>query len=330
MTMQPEHVVTAYHRERPSITRLILEARWAFFQLVFALEHDPDGESVPTMRRQNLLHLGALTDILALRSQDPTLHESARDQGDFLREVDGLTRDDHPLNAHDHLRTQYGLFHGHDHGAVYGTQPPASDRPHRQLPIYPDGPRLLHQMCDTYAWATLGRCLYFPPVNVADETRRHLITRGLILDWAAAAAPADTATAAAAATAGHALRTLDGRPTLNDDLARAYLLDSYRDLYNQDEDDEESPHPAGCAGGCDGTGEVLAVLTWESHGDGLYVPVHQEPIDCFGTSSVGHAPDCATCDGHGYTHTPGYRGLCLEGRIPEENGPKVAVLPPQG
>ncbi|MFE3555101.1 hypothetical protein ACFXKW_09580 [Streptomyces sp. NPDC059193] len=317
MTSQPEHIVTAYHLERPSIARLILDARWAHFQLMFAFEHHTDEETLQALRRQKTLRLGALTDILALRTQDPVLHESARDHGEFLRELDGLARDDHPLSGHDHLRTQYGLLHGHTRGADYTTQQPASDGPDRILPIYPDGARLLHQMCDTYAWATMGRCLNFPPVNVKDETRRHLITRGLVLDWAAVTA--DKAAAAAAATAGHALRSLDGRPALNDGLARAYLLDSFRDLYGQDEEEDLPPHPADCAGGCGGTGEILAVLIWESHGDGIYVSVHQEPVDCFGTSSVGHTSDCAACDGHGYTYPSGYRELCLAGRVPDDS-----------
>ncbi|RLU82077.1 hypothetical protein CTZ27_31510 [Streptomyces griseocarneus] len=309
----PEHDVAAYLRERPSITRLIREARWAHYQVAYALEHYPDSETVPTLRRHKFLHLGALTDVLALRTQDPDFHEMARDYGELLREADGLTLDDHPRNSLDHLRTQYGLLHGHDHGADRHPLLP-SDEPPRRLPNYPAGPLLIHRMCDAYAWATIGRSPDFPAVDVPDEQRRHLLTRGLILDLATAAAPTDTAAAAAAATAGHALRALDGRPALDDARARAYLLDTFRDLY--DDKGEEAPHPADCAGGCAGDGEVLTVLTWESQGDGIYIPVHQEPIPCPGTAHVRHAPDCTTCNGHGYTYSHGYRELCLDGRAP--------------
>ncbi|WP_424892402.1 hypothetical protein [Streptomyces sp. XH2] len=324
----PEHDLTAYLRERPSITRLISEARWAHYQVAYALEHYPDSETVPALRRQKFLHLGALTDVLALRTQDPDLYETARDYGELLRKVDGLALNDHPRNGIDHLRSQYGLLHGHDHGADHRPLQ-ALNEPRRRLPIYPAGPQLIHHMCDAYTWAAMGRSPYFPAVDVPAEQRRHLLTRGLILDMAAEAAPTDTASAAAAATAGHALRALDGRPALDDARARAYLLDTFRDL--DDEDDEEAPHPADCAGGCAGDGEILTVLTWESQGDGIYIPVHQEPITCPGTTHVRHEPDCTTCNGHGYTYPTGYRELCLDCRVPNGDHAAQETLPvPQG
>ncbi|MFF6979505.1 hypothetical protein ACFZAV_17540 [Streptomyces sp. NPDC008343] len=306
-----EHDIQAYHDERPSITRLILEARWTHYRLVDALEHDPDSTVVPTLRRDQLLHTGALCDVLALRTQAPDLYEAARDHGALLRELDGLDLDDHPRNGLDHLRAQYARLHHHPSGDARRTPHTTNDPPPSQSPGHLSGPRLVRQMLDTYAWANLGRTPCFPTVDVDSEQRQHLITRGLLLDWAATSAPTGNAAATAAANTGHALRALDRRTALSDLRARAYLRDAFRDLDDQDEDDD--PHPLDCAGHCDGTGEVLTVLTWEHHGDGIYTPVHQEPILCFRTPTT-HAPDCATCEGHGFTYTPGYRELCLDGR----------------
>lgn len=41
-------------------------------------------------------------------------------------------------------------------------------------------------------------------------------------------------------------------------------------------------------------------------------------MTCLGNSAT-HAPGCATCEGHGYTYTPGYRELCLDGRALDED-----------
>ncbi|MFE0774799.1 hypothetical protein [Streptomyces sp. NPDC058861] len=179
-------------------------------------------------------------------------------------------------------------------------------------------------MLDAYAWAKLGLTPRFPAVDVTSEQRLHIITRGLLLDWATTTAPADNATAAAAINAGHALRAFDRRSTLSDLRARAYLLDAFRDFDDQDEDVD--PHPHNCAGCCAGTGEVLTVLTWEHHGDGVYTTAHQEPILCYGAPTT-HAPDCATCEGDGFTYTPGYRHLCLDGRIPVSGSATSSVAP---
>ncbi|MEU9744863.1 hypothetical protein [Streptomyces niveus] len=315
MPAQPEHGITAYRLERPSMGRLILEARWASYQLLVTLEHSPDSQLVPEFKRSKILHLGVLTDVLALRTGQSDLYESARDCGDALRTVDGLALDEHLRNGLDHLRAQYGLLHGHAHGALPVPGTTAPSRAPFSLPNYPAGPQLIYQMCDTYAWSAMRNPVRFPALDVGDEQRRHLVCRGLILDWAAVTTPADTATAGAAASAGHALRRLDDRAALDDVRARAYLLDSYRDLYDQD-DETDGPHPADCPGGCVGDGEVLTVLTWESHGDGIYVPVHQEPVGCLGTAETEHHPDCSTCGGHGYTYQRDYRDLCLDGRLP--------------
>ncbi|MGW2689243.1 hypothetical protein ACWC6I_39545 [Streptomyces sp. NPDC001414] len=70
------------------------------------------------------------------------------------------------------------------------------------------------------------------------------------------------------------------------------------------------------------------MLTWEHHGDDNYTAVHQEPILCIGAPTA-HAPDCATCGGHGFTYTPGYRELCLDGRI-GDGEPIAATVASQG
>ncbi|MFD9774216.1 hypothetical protein ACFWXE_28375 [[Kitasatospora] papulosa] len=320
----PEHAVKAYQDERPSVTRLILEARWAHYRLTDTLEHDPDSNTVPALRRLKLLHAGALIDVLALRTRDLDLYEAARDHGAALREVDGLALDDHPHNGLDHLRAQYARLHHHTHSDACRAPHPADESRPTKRPFRRSGPRLVRHMLDAYAWAQLGLTSRFHAVDVASEQRRHFMTRGLLLDWAATAAPTDSAAAAAAANAGHALRTFDRRAALNDLRARAYLRDAFRDLDDQEEDDD--PHPRDCPGHCYGTGEVLTVLTWEHQGDDIYTPVHQEPVLCFGTATA-HAPDCATCDGHGFTYPPGYRELCLDGRSP--NGAPATALTPQ-
>ncbi|MGW7201140.1 hypothetical protein ACWGH9_34385, partial [Streptomyces chryseus] len=143
-TRYPEHVITAYSSERPSITRLLLEAQWAHYQLTYALEHDPDSDVALTLRRQKVLHLGALSDVLALRTQDAEFYESAQNLGDFLRQIDDLAPDDKPHNGLDHLRTQYGLLHGHPGGAIRRATPAATGERRFQLPILAQSPRFPH------------------------------------------------------------------------------------------------------------------------------------------------------------------------------------------
>lgn len=73
----------------------------------------------------------------------------------------------------------------------------------------------------------------------------------------------------------------------------------------------DEPHDADCVGGCGGTGEVMEIMTWDDQGDGIYVPVHQEPVDCpVGRHHYVHGQDCE-CGGSGFTFEGGYRHLCL-------------------
>lgn len=69
--------------------------------------------------------------------------------------------------------------------------------------------------------------------------------------------------------------------------------------------------------------------TWEHHADGIYTPVHQEPVFCVGTPTI-RAPDCATCKCRGFTYTPGYRELCLDGHASDIEPATATLLPPQG
>ncbi|MDH6107903.1 hypothetical protein P3T36_006362 [Kitasatospora sp. MAP12-15] len=76
-------------------------------------------------------------------------------------------------------------------------------------------------------------------------------------------------------------------------------------------DEQEEKHPADCPGGCGGDGVVMETLTWEDQGDGIHIPVHQEPVDCpLGRYRLTHGQDCE-CGGTGYTYEPGYRHRCL-------------------
>ncbi|MGA5442537.1 hypothetical protein ACPCKW_23875 [Streptomyces griseoincarnatus] len=304
----PEHAVAPYRHECPSLRRLLLEARWASYQHRSALEQDPDAPFTAVLSRARTLHVGALYDVFALRgTDDADVYDSARTCGDTLRLLDDV---DTPTTGLDYLRQQYARAHHMDTvtddqlSPLFGHTFP---EPIDLDVIYPATSDLIHQMCDSYVWSKI-RNPSLPPADAAAEARRHLICHGLLLDYAAALAPADTAAAAAAVEAGHALRTLDRRPTCSDPHATAYLLDAYRDL---DPDNGTDVHPGDCPGGCHGGGIVMTTVTWESHGDGIYVPVYQEPFDCTGGEPEAHSETCPTCMGHGYTYSRGERQLCL-------------------
>ncbi|WP_327071919.1 hypothetical protein [Kitasatospora sp. NBC_01302] len=83
----------------------------------------------------------------------------------------------------------------------------------------------------------------------------------------------------------------------------------------------DEPHDADCVGGCGGTGMVLEIMTWDDQGDGIYVPVHQEPVDCpAGRTHYAHGQDCG-CGGSGFTFEGGYRHLCLGTTPPQPYSP---------
>lgn len=304
----PEHIVAAYRRERPGIRRLILEARWASYQNRSALEQDPDAPITTALSRARTLHFGVLHDVLALRgTEDADAYDTAQTCGDTLRYLDDA---DTTMTGIEYLRQQYARAHNPD--MMTGDQPAPLLRHAFPEPIelevsYPAASDLIHQTCDAYLWSRI-RNPALPPAEAATEARRHLICQGLLLDHAAALTFADTAAAAAAVEAGHALRARDGRPACSDQNARAYLLDAYRDLRP---DEELDAHPVDCPGGCRGDGVVLTTVTWEYQGDGIYVPVYQEPLDCDGGGPEVHPADCPTCKGHGYTYARGERHLCF-------------------
>lgn len=84
---------------------------------------------------------------------------------------------------------------------------------------------------------------------------------------------------------------------------------------------DDDPHPVDCPGDCGGTGEVMQILTWDDQGEGIFVPVHQEPVDCRrGEPAPEHPANCQ-CRGTGTYRSGGYRELCL---FP------VSPLPPVG
>lgn len=304
----PEHAVAPYGHERPSMRRLILEARWASYQHRSALEHDPDAPITTVLGRARTLHLGVLHDVLALRgTEDADAYDTAQTCGDTLRHLDDA---DTTATGIDYLRQQYAQAHQLCTVTVGQFAPHlrhAFPEPVDLDVSYPATSDLIHQMCDAYLWSKI-RNPALPPADAATEARRHLICQGLLLDVAAALAPADSAAAAAAVEAGHALRARDGRPTCSDQNARAYLLDAYRELKP---DEELDAHPFDCPGGCGGDGIVLTTVTWEYQGDGIYVPVYQEPVDCDGGDPEIHSVNCPTCKGHGYTYSRGERHLCF-------------------
>jgi hypothetical protein len=81
-------------------------------------------------------------------------------------------------------------------------------------------------------------------------------------------------------------------------------------------------HPGNCPGGCGGTGQVMETMTWEIQGEGIYVPVHAEPVDCrAGQPEPAHGPDCR-CLGTGAYDEDGYRHLCLGLGGPVVTGPQ--------
>ncbi|MFE3505486.1 hypothetical protein ACFXPX_04665 [Kitasatospora sp. NPDC059146] len=79
----------------------------------------------------------------------------------------------------------------------------------------------------------------------------------------------------------------------------------------------DEPHQPDCPGGCDGTGVHLVTMTWDDQGDGIFVPVHQEHVDCSaGQDQEPHPEDCAECDGTGFSYEHGYRHLCQRNQAP--------------
>lgn len=304
----PEHAVAPYGHKRPSVRRLILEARWASYQRRSALERDPDAPTTTALSRASTLHIGVLHDVLALRgAEDADVYDTAQSCGDTLRHLDDA---DITTSGIDYLRRQYAR--AHNLGMVTGDQfaPFLRDAFPESIDldvIHPATSDLIHQMCDAYFWSKI-RNPELSPVAATTEARKHLICQGLLLDYAAVLTPADTAAAAAAVEAGHALRARDGRRACSDPNARAYLLDAYRELKP---DEDLDAHPVECAGGCRGEGVVLTTVTWEYQGDGIYVPVWQEPVDCTGGEPEAHSENCPTCKGDGYTYSRGERHLCF-------------------
>ncbi|MFE4604451.1 hypothetical protein ACFRKE_26755, partial [Kitasatospora indigofera] len=121
----------------------------------------------------------------------------------------------------------------------------------------------------------------------------------------------------------------DGHPGLAAQAGEAeHLLRRAADLLGENDVDAgpgedgspcpDEPHDALCEGGCGGTGMVMETMTWDDQGDGIYVPVHQEPADCPGDRQPQQRAhgDACECSGTGFTFEGGYRHLCLGARLP--------------
>ncbi|MFM9462875.1 hypothetical protein ACKI1K_08465 [Streptomyces scabiei] len=314
-THLPEHAIAAYAQERASVQRMILEARWAHLQRDATYDH-PDAyrdDQLHRIGRAHLVHLGALYDVLALRgARDPDVHDSARGLGAELLAHDGLHLPATHRVGIDHLRTTYGNLHHHAGPPPRAACPlPAEDvkaEPAALPARYPTESRLVSDMLRSYTVAKA--CQHKGLASDAyTQMRRHHITRGLLLWNAAALAPADRAAVQAAAQAGHHVRNLDGHLHASDEKARQYLLEAYLEALG-DEDEDDQLHEPDCPGGCGGEGVVMATLTWDDQGDGIFVAVWAEPVDCTAGVPQVPDPDCPECHGHGYTYSRGERHLC--------------------
>ncbi|MFG3156965.1 hypothetical protein ACGF7W_33540 [Streptomyces sp. NPDC048219] len=310
----PEHTVAAYAQEQASVQRMILEACWAHAQRDTIFEHPGTfrDDQVHRIQRAHLIHLGALYDVLALRgAHDLDVHEAARGLGTNLLAHDGFHLPTTPRSGIDYLRTNYAALHGRTDvmpqpaAGLTAVHNPAPER--ADMPLYcPTESRLVRTMLwtDTVARECRRRG---DSLQTATQVRAHHIARGLLLWCAAALAPADRAAAQAAARAGHLVRESDGRPRTSDEKARQYLLETYLDEHP---DEIEQSHEPDCPGGCGGTAVVMATLTWDDQGDGIFVPVWAEPVDCTAGAPQAHDPDCSDCHGHGFTYSRGERHLC--------------------
>ncbi|MCX5216178.1 hypothetical protein OG689_44390 [Kitasatospora sp. NBC_00240] len=318
ITPLPEHAISAYRQEQPSIARLILEAQWAYHQRSAALELAPDSPKTLGHIRAMYLHTGALLDVLALRDPDDDEARSAtHDRAMQLCFLDQADLSDPDRTPTDYLRTQYSRLHRHPMttlGGEPGYEGTHDGTGHAAL-LSLSVPYLVRETLDSYHWSqTIGPA--WPGNDAATrraETRRYLLHRGLLLDLAAARAPEDGATAVAAAAAGNALRLHDGRTEVSAAAALDYLENEY---FYLSEDETDAQHPADCLGGCGGSAIVMTIMTWDDQGDGIFVPVHQEPAECLAGVPHQHPEGCADCGGHGFTYSRGERHRCFGLDIP--------------
>lgn len=310
----PEHTVAAYAQEQASVQRMILEACWAHAQrdTIFEYPGTFRDDQAHRIRRAYLIHLGALYDVFALRgSHDSEVHEAVRELGTNLLAHDGFHLPTTRRSGVDYLRTNYAALHGRadvlpqQAAGLTPVHNPASERADLP-PYYPAETRLVGTMLSTYTVARECR-RRGDFLQTAAQVRAHHIARGLLLGRAAALAPADRAAEQAAARAGHLVRESDGRPRTSDEKARQYLLETY---FDEHPDECEESHEPDCPGGCGGTAVVMATLTWDDQGDGIFVPVWAEPVDCTAGAPQTHDPDCSDCHGHGFTYSRGERHLC--------------------
>ncbi|MFI9588253.1 hypothetical protein ACIHCQ_42210 [Streptomyces sp. NPDC052236] len=188
--------------------------------------------------------------------------------------------------------------------------PPAlTAQTHTAYNPMPSISRLITELAQEQFWASYtrvrGDAEHFHPDYLADRRRTALLLRAVVADLFALADPDNSRAAADAGQAANAVRRADWLVTRPAQPAREWL----REQYQQWEESPE-PHPPNCPGGCGGSGEAMAILTWQAD-DG--VPLHQEPVWCNrGEPEDPHGSDCV-CHGSGFTYDDDHRerNLCL-------------------
>ncbi|MFJ9461029.1 hypothetical protein ACIRST_38915 [Kitasatospora sp. NPDC101447] len=145
------------------------------------------------------------------------------------------------------------------------------------------------------------------PARKHDHQAQQLLLEAVVLDIVALQCGADIHSPTECARLSNQLRKLRHLPVLDPFEAQKWLRAAYADWLRN------GPHRLDCPGGCNGSGQILAVMVWQE--DDL-VPLHVEPVDCRrGAPEPGHDANCI-CRGSGFTHEPGERHLCL-GPAPE-------------
>lgn len=179
---------------------------------------------------------------------------------------------------------------------------------------YPDCPSVGRLMLEAASEHTIWRSAatrpdQHPAAYLREHERAFWVLYGAALDICALQSDTDLHSAAQAARAGLEVTRLDSSWVNGSDAARARLREDYRALR------DGLRHPWDCDGGCGGQGTLLQVVTEEYQGDGIWVPVWQEPADCERGMGLEHLADCA-CRGTGWVierdqhGNPRERGLC--------------------
>jgi hypothetical protein len=179
---------------------------------------------------------------------------------------------------------------------------------------YPDCPSIGRLMLEAAAEHTIWRSAQQRPDHHAaaylrEHERAFWVLHGAALDICALQSGHDLHSAAQAARAGHEVARIDGGWSRDSEAAREQLRADYQELR------DGLRHSWDCPGNCGGAGERLQVVTEEYQGDGVWVAVWQEPVDCDRGMGLEHLRDCE-CGGTGWVierndrGTPRERGRC--------------------